>query len=235
MLGRASGRRAALSLAVLLAFLLTVPALAQQPYPPPPPDPDPGSGRVETRCEIDGTREIACEGELYLADSTVTIEIRRAGQPSALAPMATISLLAQQGSGNLVAAYTEQVDSEGEWDTEYQLPCDYTANKVRVRVSGRDSEDRPVTESMMLDVPESPGCTAEDPGTGSGGEGELSGDGAAPGGADEVLAAVDRNPDGSLAFTGRNLVLLVALALVLVALGAVMVRLKNSRGEAPIA
>ena len=226
MIGRARGRRAAAVLVGVLAVVLAVPALAQQPYPPPPPE-DPGSGRVETRCEIEinEAREIHCEGEGYLADSEVYIEIRRAGQPSALAPLATISLLSQQGNnGNLVAAYSEDVDDDGEWDTEYPLPCDYTADKVRVRVTGRDSEDRPVTESTMLDVPESPGCTAEDPGGNIGGEGQ------APGGDDEALGAVDRKPDGSLAFTGRNLVLLLALALVLVTLGAVLVRMKQGRG-----
>lgn len=219
-----------------LVGLSPAPLTAQQPYPPPPP-PDGEPGQVELSCDIDSSREIACEGEGYLEDSQVNVEIRRTGQPS------------EPGGGNLEAAFVVQADGEGEIAFDHQLDCSYRANGVLVRASGRDAEDRPATNSERLDVPPPPeGCQQVEPAGqdsdqgGVGGEGteRPAGEGPATdgaarggGGADQrgtgVLGAVDRQPDGSLAVTGRNLVLLLAVALVTLALGAVLVTARRQR------
>ncbi len=215
-------RRQAIVGVVLVAMLSLVasPALAQDPYPPPPPG---GQGSTdadvsaEVRCSDDGTRTLVAHGEGFLADSTVEIEIRAHGSAASDGPL---------------AEYDEPVDGEGTFDTQYELPDDYDQRKVRLRVRGRDAEDRPVTESHVLDA--KPNC-----GSGTGVQGQdQDRDAGDPDGANVLgqdqeqnlgAPAVDRDADGSLAVTGRNIWLLVALALLLATLGTVLARFRRDR------
>lgn len=190
-------------LMVAMLSLLASPALAQDPYPPPPPDGD-GSTEAEVsaevRCADDGQRTLVASGEGFLADSTVEVEVRAHGSAAADGPLAD---------------YDESVDGEGNFDTSYDLPDDYDHQKVRLRVRGRDAEDRPVTESHVLDA--KPDCRS---GADVLGQDQEQNRGA---------PAVDRDADGSLAITGRNIWLLIALALVLATLGTALARFRQER------
>lgn len=204
--------------AVAMLSLLASPALGQDPYPPGPPG---GEGSTdaevsaEVQCSDDGTRTLVAEGTGFLADSTVEIEVRAHGSAAA--------------DGTL-AAYDEPVDGEGTFDTSYELPDDYDQRKVRLRVRGRDAEERPVTESHVLDA--APNCGSD---TGVQGQDEdrddEDGANVLGTGQDQNLGApaVDRDADGSLAVTGRNIWLLAALALVLATLGTVLARFRRDR------
>lgn len=204
--------------AVAMLAVFASPALAQDPYPPSPPDGD-GSAdaevSAEVQCSDDGQRTLVAEGEGFLAGSTVEIEVRAHGSAASDGPL---------------TAYDEPVDDEGTFDTSYELPDDYDHQKVRLRVRGRDAEDRPVTESHVLDA--APNCGS---GTGVQGQDEER-DGGDADGADVLgrnqglgAPAVDRDADGSLAVTGRNIWLLAALALVLATLGTVLARFRRDR------
>lgn len=188
--------------ACALLLLVALPVTAQEPYPPSPPPEEPDA-RVELTCEVDDDRVLTCEGSGYLPGSTVTIEVREAGRDG------------------VVAEFTAQVGEDGTFVAEELLPCSVAGSSVVVRVTGRDSRDRPNTQTRRLEVPDDPDC----PGSGVLGQGDERD------GGDVLGVPVDRDDDGSLAFTGRNLLLLAAIALVLLALGAALVRHRRRQGD----
>ena len=244
------------ALVCVVLGLLTTGAVAQQPYPPPPPPPGPPA-HVEVSCEVDADREISCTGEGYLADSQVTVEIRSVGR----------------GSGNDPrVAFLVDVDEDGRISFTYQLGCRHDAPSVRIRLSGRDANDRPSTTTIRLDVPPPPDSCSQQAAGEQPEESDVQGDQVARGdeagrgdedvqanrgrgggqearglqgrgdergneggvrdasaGGSDLMAAVDRAPDGSPALNGHNLLLLFATALVAAALVIVPVTARRQR------
>ena len=199
------GRHAAgvVTLLCALLCLLVLPAAAERPYPPSPP-PEPPASEVEASCEIDDAPDLTCEGQGYLPDSTVTIEVRRAGPDT------------------VVAALEVQVGADGTFRAHDELPCDVAGATVVVTITGRDGQDRPTVETRTIEVPPAPDCDPSDPNrAGVAGEEVVQG---APDGGDD---------DGPLAFTGRNLLILAAIALLVLLLGAALVRARGKRGDGP--
>lgn len=205
---------AMLSMVLLLLGVVALPALAQG-YPPPPPPPSGGgTATVEiTTCP----NSFTAEGRGWLADSTVVIEVFAAGGSAAMAPLATNGLvLAQQG--NRVAAFTAAVDSDGEFTAHYQFEPDYDRNSARIRISGRDANNKSTTFTRTVRLVDRGGC---DRAIGVAGEAEV--DPAVGGqGSDGGPGTTDASQ--FLAFTGRNLLILLAIALLLVTFGTILVR-----------
>lgn len=210
-------RTVACLMVVVVLSVLAGPALAQDPYPPPPPE---GDGpvdvtvEVEVACSDDGEgRAVTARVEGFLAGSSATVEIRA------------------EDSGHTLATHRVDVDGNGRATLQATLPDDDTQPRVALRVTGRDAEDGAVTESRVVDA-EASGCH-DDGGVGVAAEVETEADAdVAAQHAGLAAPAFDRDDDGSLAYTGHNIVLLLVIALVLATLGAVLVRFRTARSGA---